>query len=154
MQATYLNDHLAGALGGLTLLDHIESQFSDSHAGRLAAELRAEVEDDRQKLETVLADLGVSRSAPRQAAAWLSEKLAQLKLRLDDPRSGPLHRLEALEAMSLGIEGKRLLWVSLLAAADPRITVDLEALERRAADQRQRVEVLRREAAREVFAAE
>ena len=41
-----------------------------------------------------------------------------VKLRLDDPSGGALHRLEALEAVSVGIEGKRLLWRALAAAAE------------------------------------
>jgi hypothetical protein len=56
-----------------------------------------------------MARLGVPTSAPRRAAAWLAEKLTELKLRLDDPSGGALRLMETLEAVSVGIEGKRLL---------------------------------------------
>ena len=103
-----------------------------------------------------MARLGVPTSAPRRAAAWLAEKLTELKLRLDDPAGGPLRLLETLEAVSVGIEGKRLLWLALAAAAEsaPELRVtDYGRLERRAEEQRQRVEVLRPEAARTALGA-
>ena len=154
--ATYLNNHLAGAAVGLTLLGHIEHEFAGTPAGALAAGLRAEIADDRRQLEELIARLGIAEDRPRQAAGWVTEKLTELKLRVDDPRGGALHRLEALEALSLGIEGKRLMWRALIAAAEVRPDLagaDLPGLERRAADQRDRVEVLRLEAARAALAA-
>jgi hypothetical protein len=67
---------------------------------------------------------------------------------------GQLARLEKLEALALGIEGKRALWRALLAVAEeiPALrNVDLVRLDQRADDQRTRVEVRRIEAAREAF---
>jgi hypothetical protein len=67
---------------------------------------------------------------------------------------GQLARLEKLEALALGIEGKRALWRALLAVAEeiPALrNVDLVRLDQRADDQRKRVEVRRIEAAREAF---
>jgi hypothetical protein len=58
-----------------------------------------------------------------------------------------LHLLEAMEAASLGIEGKRLLWVVLQAASErsPRLKIlDYDRLIQRAEEQRQRVESVRR----------
>ena len=60
----------------------------------------------------------VAESRTRKATAWLTEKVTELKLRLDDPAGGALRLLEALEAVSLGIEGKRALWRALAAAAE------------------------------------
>ncbi|HSF43371.1 MAG TPA: hypothetical protein VLT87_26460, partial [Thermoanaerobaculia bacterium] len=62
-----------------------------------------------------------------------------------------LHLLEALDALSLGIEGKKILWRALAAAAEdaPALQgVDYEGLTRRAEEQRRRVEALRLDAAR------
>jgi len=153
--ATYLNDHLAGSVVGLALLDHIGREDGGTPLGAFAAAFRAEVADDRRELEELIARLGIAQSRPRQAAAWITEKLTELKLRVDDPRVGALHRLESLEALSLGIEGKRLMWRSLIAATAGRPDLagtDYEGLERRAADQRERVESLRLEAGRAAFA--
>jgi hypothetical protein len=44
--------------------------------------------------------------------------MTELKLRFDDPNAGPLRLFESLEALSLGIEGKRSLWIALTAAAE------------------------------------
>jgi hypothetical protein len=60
--------------------------------------------------------LRISPTPHRKAMAWMGEKLAEIKLRLDDPGCGPLHLLEALEAIAIGIEGKRALWRALAAA--------------------------------------
>jgi hypothetical protein len=59
--------------------------------------------------------------------------------------------LESLEALSLGIEGKRVLWLALSAAAEVtsglRIA-DYERLQDRAEEQRNRVEERRLEVAK------
>jgi hypothetical protein len=149
--ATYLNDHLAGSAVALELLEHLEAAYVGTDVGQLAAELRADVAMDRQELEKLMSRLHVGESRTRKAMAWLTEKVTEIKLRLEDPAGGALHLLEALEALSLGIEGKRSLWLALAAAAKDspafRVT-DYEALVRRAEEQRRRVEAARLEAAR------
>jgi hypothetical protein len=148
--ATYLNDHLAGSVTLIELLEHIRSSYPGVEAGRLAEWLNTEVTEDRRDLERLMQTLGVSQSVPRKASAWMAEKLAQLKLRLDDKSGGPLHLLEAMEAASLGIEGKRCLWISLSMLREHVAAVrdlDLDRLIRRAEAQRDRVESLRRQSA-------
>jgi hypothetical protein len=116
--------------------------------------LRVEIAEDRRELETLMGRLGVSQSPVRKAAAWLSEKLAQVKLKLDDSNEGLFRMLETFEAVSLGVEGKRLLWVALRTAAEtaPDLAgTDFGRLEQRAEEQRQAVEIYRREAARSAF---
>src|SRR5215207_2466754 len=115
--ATYLNDHLAGAITAIDLLSHLESAYAGAEPAGWAAALRADVEADRRELEGLMARWGVSQSPPRKASAWVGEKLAELKLRLDDPSAGPFRLMETTEALSLGIEGKRSLWRALAAAA-------------------------------------
>jgi hypothetical protein len=75
-------------------------------------------------------------------------------LRLDDPAGGALRLLEALDAVSTGIAGKRLLWRALAAAAEEVSELrglDYERLEQRAEEQRRRLEPLRLEAAKAAF---
>ena len=149
--ATYLNDHLAGSTAALELLEHLESAHDSAEVVRFAAELRADVAADRQELEALMDRLQVAQSRTRRAAAWLTEKASELKLRWDDRASGALHLLEALDALSVGIEGKRLLWRALAAAAEDALAlqgVDYEHLTQRAEEQRGRVEALRLDAAR------
>jgi hypothetical protein len=149
--ATYLNDHLAGSEMALELLDHLEKEHVGTPIASLAVGLREDIAADRRELESLMARLEVAPSGPRKATAWLAEKATQLKLRLDDPSGGGLRLLEILEALSLGIEGKRLLWRALRTAAEsaPRLRgTEYERLERRAEEQRSRVEVVRLEAAK------
>jgi hypothetical protein len=148
--ATYLNDHLAGSLVALELLVHLESAHKGTDIERFAAELRADIAEDRLELEALMVRLQVSESRTRKATAWLSEKVTELKLRLDDSGDGSLCLLEAFEALSLGIEGKRGLWRALATAAEtaPTLQADYEVLTRRAEEQRGRVETERLKAAR------
>src|SRR5438067_9316350 len=116
--ATYLNDHVAGSVVALELLDYLRRKHAADEAGRFAAELHAEILADRQELETLMARLQIPVSSVRRVTAWIAEKLTQVKLLLDDAGSGPLRLLEIYEGVALGIEGKRALWTALAAAAE------------------------------------
>ena len=149
--STYLNDHLAGAVAALELLDHLEQAHAGTPVARTVAELRKDIEADRATLEALMARLQVPESAPRKATAWLAERLARLKLRFDDPADGAFRLFESLEIVSLGIEGKLGLWRALAAAAPatPAVSgINLDSLMRRATDQRERVETMRIASAR------
>lgn len=149
--ATYLNDHLAGSIVALQLLEHLETVHRGTEVGRCVAGLQADIDADRRELESLMRRLNVAESRTRKASAWLSEKLSEIKLRLDDTATGDLSRLEAFELLALGIEGKLSLWRSLSAAAEesPALRVaDYEGLLRRAEDQRGRAESVRIEAAK------
>ncbi|HEU4641132.1 MAG TPA: hypothetical protein VFS44_01670 [Gemmatimonadaceae bacterium] len=156
-RTTYLNDHLAGAVAALELMEHLEKAYGedDPSMARFFAELRADVEADRRTLESLMDRLHVDRSATRQTTAWLAERAVRLKLRLDDPSGGPLRLLEALETLGTGIHGKVALWCALAAAAerDPALRgTDYDALARRAEEQRARLEAVRLGAARAALA--
>jgi hypothetical protein len=142
---TYLQDHLAGSVGALELLDHLEQAQAETNVAGELARLRTEITADRTVLENLIGRFGATPSGPRKAAAWLGEKLVQIKLTLDDSAAGALRLFEGLEAVSLGIEGKRGLWqiLSVLAPANPLLQdLDYASLIRRAAEQRGQVEHL------------
>ena len=146
---TYLNDHLAGSVIALELLDHLMEQHPAVGRGELAA-IRAEIQEDQQLLRRILSDVGGDESPIRKAAAWLTEKLGQVKLKMDDRLPGELRAFEALEALALGIQGKLLLWRALgtVAGNIPSLgRVDLPQLMRRAENQFDRIEGLRRRTA-------
>jgi hypothetical protein len=150
---TYLNDHLAGSVAGLELVDHLlkhEGANRESYAA-----LRTEIEEDQQTLRQLLAELGEKESQVRKAAAWLTEKLGEAKLRLDDQGHGELRALEALETLGLGIQGKLSLWRALGSVAEtiPQLErLDLLRLQQRAIDQFERIDGLRIQAARAALA--
>ena len=151
---TYLNDHLAGSVVAIELMENMESVFEGKPTAPFIAQLRADVEADRQELEQLMTRLEISESRTRKASAWLTDKFTQLKLRLDDPAHGDLRLFESLEALSLGIEGKRSLWLALSAAAEesPKLRIaDYARLQQRAEEQRSRVETKRLELAKSAF---
>jgi hypothetical protein len=148
---TYLNDHLGGSAAAVQLLDRLIDDAGTPENAKFFSGLRAEIEEDRATLEDLLRRLGGSPSGLREWGGWLAAKVTGLKLKIDDPDSGTLERLEAIEALVLGIHGKSRLWRSLAAVAPavPELqTLDLKALEKRADDQHARTEARRLEAAR------
>jgi hypothetical protein len=148
---TYLNDHLAGSVVALEMLEKLEEEHRDTDLGQFASGLKADVASDRQQLELVMEQLQLSEHSTRKAAAWLTEKFTELKLRWDDAGDRSLRWLETFEALSLGIEGKRSLWLALRWAAEetPALQLaDYDKLIARAEDQRGRVEQMRLNSAR------
>jgi hypothetical protein len=130
--ATYLNDHLAGATLALEL------------ARRAAPpELAEEIERDRDALEDVMARLGAGRDRVKPLLAWGAGQAARVKLR------GRLSRLEQLELLRLGIDGKLALWRALEHTHPD--AADFDPLIARAQSQRRRLERLRLEAAAEAL---
>lgn len=89
-----------------------------------------------------MTSLGITQSTIRQAAAWISEKFARLKMKVDDLSGGKLKLLESLEAVAIGIHGKGSLWRALKVvpmASGP----DYDRLTWRADEQRERIETAR-----------
>ncbi|MDQ6737740.1 MAG: hypothetical protein M3Z30_08580 [Gemmatimonadota bacterium] len=151
---TYLSDHLAGASGAIALMEHVEKAFGENVAGVIRA-VRLDVSDDRDTLVRIASALSVHESAPRKLSGWLGEKLTEIKLALDGGECGPLNLLESLEAIGMGIGGKLALWEGLEHAgvSDDRLrAADYQRLAERARDQRKRIERLRLETVRAVFA--
>jgi hypothetical protein len=126
--ATYVEDHLAGATAGLELLEALCAQHQGDPTGALAGRLLPEVENDRRTLEGIARALDAG-SVLKEAGAWITEKISRLKLHRD--AKGVLGTFEALEAMSLGVLGKRALWRALAVAArtDTRLAgIDFDGL--------------------------
>ncbi len=154
--ATYLNDHLAGAQGAIELLEFLEESHQGTDVGGFVTILKSEIDTDRQELKALVVRLNIKESATKKVSAWFIEKLGELKL-LVDSKDDDLMLFESLEALSLGIEGKRLLWLAL-ATTEHEVKAlqgpDYLRLIERAEDQRRRVEEERLKAARKVFSGE
>jgi hypothetical protein len=144
--ATYLNDHLAGSVIAIDLLEHLERTHATTPLAEFFSKLRAEIAADREELEKLMSQLQIAESRTRKASAWFGGKVTELKLKLDDPSDGDLRLFESLEALSLGIEGKRGLWLALSTVAEDNASlrlIDYKRLTQRAEEQRSRVEVKR-----------
>jgi hypothetical protein len=150
---TYLNDHLAGSVGAIEMVERaVRENEGDPFAGRLAPILK-EIREDQEALHRLIERLGAGEDPLKKAGAWLAEKVGRLKLGRTD-RPGELARLELLEMLTMGIHGKRALWRALrvVARRHPALKgLDLDLLERRARTQHDQVEALRLEAADEAL---
>ena len=154
--ASYLNDHLAGSVGALELLDRLVETYEGEPLQVFFQELRREIQIDQEKLQELIQSLGADESAVRKAGAWLVEKLSRPKMPLSDGSEGELGLFLALEALALGITGKRSLWRALqtVSSAAPHLAgLDYSELEKRAMEQWERVETKRLETARLVLKA-
>ncbi|HWN96528.1 MAG TPA: hypothetical protein VNT99_15975 [Methylomirabilota bacterium] len=152
--STHLNDHLAGSVAALELLDRLVETYDGKPRARFFHKLRREIEDDQAVLQKLLQKLGAEESKARKAAGWVVEKLSRPKIPLSKAEEGDMGLFLALEALELGITGKHSLWRALAAASHnvPRLAqVDYVALQKRALEQRGRVEVKRLEVAVKVF---
>lgn len=153
--AIYLNDHLAGATGGVELARRARSSNQGTKLGDALEQICAEIEADRTTLEQVMERLEVKRNGPKIAGAWAAEKLGRLKLNGRLTGYSPLSRLIELEMLHIGITGKIQLWQALDETQSAKLAqFDLPGLVKRAESQRARVERLRLDAAREAFAEE
>ena len=151
----YLADHLAGSSGGTALAFRIAKENEGSDLGRAMTQIAQAIEEDQRSLERIMQRVGARKRRWRQAGAWLGEKAARLKPNGRVVGYSPLSRLLELEGMIMGVTGKLELWRSLLSveAGDTRLDRgELESLEKRAEDQRARLEALHDAAAPEALA--
>jgi hypothetical protein len=150
----YLNDHLAGSVGALELLDRLVTTYEGKPLEKFFRDLRTDIGHDQEQLKELIAKLGAPESAVRKAGAWVAEKLSRPKIDLGEGGKIEVGLFLALEALVLGITGKRSLWRALQAASRtiPELArLDYGGLENRAIEQCERVEARRLEIARSVF---
>jgi hypothetical protein len=150
--AAYLNDHLAGSIAAIELLEHLAKEFDDQPLGTFFREVCDDVRSDQDVLRGLMKTLEVEESSFRKAGAWIMEKFGQTKFDVAGTKTGGLGLLQALEGLALGIAGKKLLWRALAAAARSSTKLqgtDFARLEQRAQEQFERVDVERLKTASE-----
>lgn len=115
----YLNDHLAGATGGVELAARAvrSSRGRNPDISTRVKALSEEIRADRHSLQEIMASLGVRTARYKVFGAWVAEKVGRLKLNAAVFRRSPLSALIELEALNVGVQGKRSGWRTLLAAA-------------------------------------
>jgi hypothetical protein len=153
----YLNDHLAGATFGAGLAERVARRHHRSARSTELKGVAEQVAQDRQALLGVMDALEVPARGYKVGGGWAAEKLSRLKPNgLLHRRSG-LSALIDLETLRLGVEGKALLWRTLLAVAttEPRLdATELDELLDRARRQIDTLEALRLTAAEVVLSSE
>jgi hypothetical protein len=149
----YLNDHLAGAVAALELLENLREQHKDEPLGKLLGILRGDIEADKEVLREVMRFLGIEESRVRQAGAWAAEKIGRARLIIAGDEQGSLGLVLTLEGLIMGVTGKKLMWRALAAAKLPRLkSYNFEEPQRRAEQQIERIEAERIRAVSQAFA--
>jgi hypothetical protein len=154
---TYLKDHQAGSVAALELVDHLIEIFEGKSLEQFFKNLRKEIDADQVRLQELIIKVGAKESAIRKAGAWVAEKFARMKVRVNDSGKDQMGLLDALEALLIGITGKEALWSALEAASKNVASlrgVDYARLRQRAREQCDLVDTKRLECAREVFKTE
>jgi hypothetical protein len=139
--AIYLNDHLGGSALGRERCRHARDRNQGNEFGTFLDWLLRQIDEDRETLVRVIDAVGTTPSQVKPAVGYLFEKAARLKRNGRLLGYSSLARFIDLELLSLGVEGKRLMWTALRELGDPRLAMfDFDLLEERARAQRERLE--------------
>jgi hypothetical protein len=151
----YLQDHLAGATGGVELARRARGSNEGTTYGDALAKLADDIEADRRSLESVMEDLGFGADRAKNIAFWAAEKAGRLKLNGSLTGYSPLSRIVEIEGLIAGVNAKRSLWLNLLevAGAEPKLDAErVRRLTQRAEEQLATLQDLRTRAGRDAFA--
>lgn len=139
--ASYLDDHLAGAAVGIEIAERLaEADELNEPMTSLTQQLNL----DRAALQDIRSRLPVSDSVVKRTVGLVGGILAQVRDR--SPLASSPSQMEDLEALAIGIWGKRLLWgtITRVASCDARFEdVDADLLAERAEEQEKTVLRLR-----------
>ena len=139
---TYLNDHLGGATLGQDLANQIRERAEGPPLRPVMDWVAPEIEEDRDTLISIIDALDATQNPVKQATGWVAEKASRVKFTGVTGEMDDLGLFLALEALRLGVAGKKSLWLALAAAAtDPRLSsFDFDLLAERAAAQEMALE--------------
>jgi hypothetical protein len=153
--ASYLNDHLAGSVGALELVEHWAQLYKGKPLGVFFSEVKAEICADQNRLREMMRSSGIEESTVRKAGAWAAEKAGRVQLMILGDEPGSLGLLLTLEGLIMGITGKKLLWRALDAAKLPQLnSYGFGELQGRADEQIKRIEAERIRVVLELFSSQ
>lgn len=121
--AAYLNDHLGGSEAALMITGRLVEQHGEDEVGLYMRTLRTEIEEGQAAIRTALEIVGQGESVLTRSVGVVGGMLTWL--RDAAPIGNAPTLLEDLEALAIGVWGKRLLWGTMARAAsyDPRFAV-------------------------------
>lgn len=140
----YLRDHLSGADMAIRVVHRLGSTHRRTEDRTLFRQLSKEFEEDRSVVRTLLTQLGASGRSLKRASAFVSGTVLSVTA---GGEPGDLSLLRTLEALAIGIQGKRCLWRALQNFRTVPSTVDdmkFVELEARAVRQWEAIEDRRR----------
>jgi len=150
---SYLNDHLAGSISALEVIDHWAEVHKGEPVSSFFVEIKAHIKADQETLRDIMRALEVEESKIRKAGAWAAEKVGRARLIIAGDEPGSLGLVLTLEGLIMGVTGKKLMWASLAAAKLPRLSsYNFEQLQRRAEQQIERIEAERIRTVSQAFA--
>jgi hypothetical protein len=117
----YLRDHLSGADTALRVVHRLRSTHEDIEVGTLFRRLSNELEEDRSVVRTLLMQLGASGRSFKRAAGFASGTVLSVTA---GGEPGDLSLFRTLEALAVGVQGKRCLWRTLQHLRTVPLTVD------------------------------
>jgi hypothetical protein len=122
----YLRDHLAGADAAIHVVRRLAATHAGSEDGRLFRQLAEEFAQDRATVRGLLAQLGASARSPKRVAGRAAAAVLGFAA---GSKPGPLSLLRTLEALAIGIQGKRCMWRALRVLDTARSTVQIDPVE-------------------------
>jgi hypothetical protein len=151
----YLNDHLAGATAGVSLVRRMSAAAEPGSArAAVLQKLGREIAADRAALVSAMTALSITVTGYKVFGAWVGSQAGRLKLNGHLLSRSPLSDLEETEILRLGVTGKAAGWRTLRALADSDSRLDaarLDELLERASHQEDLLEDLRVATAEQVL---
>jgi hypothetical protein len=147
----YLREHLSGADAAIQVVEYLGRAETGSDERQLFVSLQEQLTSDRHVVEMLLTRLGAS---PRSAKRVAGQAAGSLMKRIAGGQPGDLSLFRTLEALAVGIQGKRCMWRALQALpASLTPGPGFAELERAAVRQWEMVEQRRRALVADTFSA-
>lgn len=150
----YLRDQHAMGVVWRDLARRAERNNHGTPLGTALSDVADGIAEDVRVFETIMRAVGTRPDRLKTTAGAVAERLARLKPNGHLRSYSPLSRFLELDALVMGIEGKKILWRTLRDSADlgERLPdVDFARLLERAEIQRQRLDAFHTKCARETF---
>jgi len=120
----YLNDHLAGSVGGSERFERLADVLRSTPVGPLVAEVAQQVAQEREELRDVVERQDLTHQNPvKQVLVLVGERVARLKAVRGRLRRSAMDTLLEVELMRSALVGKLGVWETL---HDVAALVDLD----------------------------
>ena len=103
----YLHDHLTGADAAIQMVRRLREAHRGTPEGRLFASLYEQFREDRADVEALLADVRAPRLSIKRIAGRATGTALQV---VSGGGPGDLSLFRTIEALAIGVQGKRCLW--------------------------------------------
>lgn len=109
----YMNDQLALGTLWRELARRSQRSNSGTELGDALARVSSGIAEDVETFQQMMRRLGIPMNPIKMGLAVGAERMGRLKLNGGGRTYSPLSRFEELDILAMGIEGKKLLWVTL-----------------------------------------